>query len=196
MKRNLALFDFDGTITHRDSFLDFIKYYKGKANFYQGFLKLLPTLIRYKLKIIPNWQAKETVLSYFFKNEPVEKFQQKCDAYGNTRIPAIVRPKALHKLKEHIAQGDEVYVVSASPENWLSAWCKHMGIKLLATCLETKDGKITGKMAGKNCYGPEKAKRIQAAIALKEYHQIYSYGDSPGDHDMLALAHFPHYRVF
>ena len=44
---NLALFDFDGTITNRDSFIDFIKFAKGNLKFFQGFMILSPILILY-----------------------------------------------------------------------------------------------------------------------------------------------------
>lgn len=196
MSKDLALFDFDGTITNRDSFIDFIKFYHGSRAFYKGFIRLMPTLLLYKLKLIPNWQAKERVLTYFFKDEPVQKFQRKCDHYAIHHIPAMVRPKALEKLKVHISKGDEVYVVSASAENWLAAWCRNFNIHLIATQLEIKEGRVTGKIKGQNCYGPEKVKRIQAKIMLNNYQQIHCYGDSSGDREMLALAHFPNYRVF
>lgn len=157
---------------------------------------LLPILILYKLKVIPNWKAKEKVLTYFFKDEPIDRFQQICDTYATSRIPAIIRPKALQKLQEHLSKGDEVYIVSASAENWLAAWCRAQGIKLIGTQLEVKSGRLTGKIKGNNCYGTEKVNRIRAVITLHDYHQVHCYGDSSGDHDMLALAHFPNYRVF
>lgn len=156
----------------------------------------MPTLLLYKFKIIPNWRAKEIVLTYFFKDEPIQKFQSKCDDYAAHRIPAIIKPKALEKLKEHLNKGDEVYVVSASAENWLAAWCRKFNIKLIATQLEIKEGQVTGKIQGHNCYGLEKVNRIRAMITLKDYHQIHCYGDSRGDQDMLALANFPNYRIF
>ncbi len=157
---------------------------------------LLPVLVLYKLKIIPNWQAKEKVLTWFFKDEPFEAFQRRCDAYAEVCIPAIVRPSALEKIKEHLEKGDEVYLVSASAENWLAAWCRKVGVKLIGTHLQVKEGRITGKLEGYNCYGAEKVNRIRSLIALHDYHKVHAYGDSPGDRDMLTLADFPHYRVF
>lgn len=192
----IAFFDFDGTVTTRDSFLDFIAFYHGKMTFYRGFVWLLPMLLAYKAKLIPNWRAKEKVLTYFFKGVPLAEFQQRCDQYAEQRIPHIVRAKALQAIKNHQEQGHEVFLVSASPENWLKAWCQRKGIQLIATRLEVKGGKLTGKLAGNNCYGPEKAARIHQDILLKNYQNVYSYGDSRGDKEMLALADFPYYRPF
>ena len=195
-EKYIAFFDFDGTVTDRDSFLDFIAFYWGRSRFYRGLLRLLPALLAYKLKLIPNWRAKEKVITYFFKDTPMAEFQRRCDQYAVQRIPHIVRSKALRAIEEHLEQGHAVYIVSASPENWLKAWCQRNGMKLIATRLEIKEGKLTGKLAGKNCYGPEKAERIHQEIILNDYHSIYCYGDSRGDKEMLALANFPYYRPF
>jgi HAD superfamily phosphoserine phosphatase-like hydrolase len=89
-----------------------------------------------------------------------------------------------------------VYLVSASAENWLAAWCQQLNIQLIATQLEINNGLVTGKILGHNCYGPEKVNRINAKIILHDYQQIHCYGDSSGDREMLALAHFPNYRLF
>ena len=192
----LVLFDFDGTITRKDSLFDFIKYYWGAMAFYWGMFRLSPILIVFKLGFIPNWKAKERVLTYFFRHEPVKKFQQRCDEYARQRLPHIVKDSAIRKIREFQQQGADIYLVSASAENWLQAWCESLGIHLLATRLEVKDGGLTGKIMGSNCHGPEKVARIRCAIDVERYEKIYGYGDSKGDRDMLALAHFPHYRFF
>jgi hypothetical protein len=62
----LLFFDFDGTITTKDTLLEFIKFSKGKLNFLSGFLIYSPFLVAYKLGIISNQSAKEKVLATFF----------------------------------------------------------------------------------------------------------------------------------
>ena len=69
-------------------------------------------------------------------------------------------------------------------------------MRLLATLLETENGIVTGKLSGKNCYGPEKVARIKSEFRLEEYDNIYAYGDSSGDTEMLAIATKPYYRKF
>jgi len=194
--RDIAFFDFDGTITNRDSFIDFIIFYRGKLSTYAGLFRLLPILLAYKAKLFPNWKAKERVLTYFFRDEPVEKFQRYCNQYADERLPHIVRVQALQTIKKHQASGADVYLVSASPENWLLSWCQRKGIKLIASKLEVQDGKLTGKLAGKNCYGPEKVARIREEVILTNYYCVYCYGDSRGDREMLELADYPYYRPF
>ena len=192
----LVLFDFDGTVTRKDSLFDFIIFYRGRIPFYWGMLWLSPAMVLFKLGIIPNWKAKEKVLSYFFAGESVQAFQDKSQAYARQRLPSIIKESALDKIREFQTEGADIYVVSASAENWLIGWCESLGIQLIATQLEVREAKLTGKIAGSNCYGPEKAVRIQGCIDLSQYDKIYGYGDSRGDREMLALAHFPHYRYF
>lgn len=196
MKKNLALFDFDGTITYNDSFLEIIKFQKGKWAFYKGFLFMAPIMVLFKLKVIPNWKAKEMVITYFFKGDTYHDFQKKCDDFAETIIPKMLRPKAYKKIEEHKKRGDRVILVSASAENWLQSWTKKMDIELIGTQLETKDGQVTGKLCSRNCYGPEKLKRVLDILDLKEFENIYVYGDSRGDKEILAIATEAYYRHF
>ncbi|MGB3584907.1 MAG: HAD family hydrolase [Tunicatimonas sp.] len=194
--KSVAFFDFDGTITNRDSFIDFIVFYHGRFAAYFGLFRLLPFLLAYKIKLMPNWQAKEKVMTYFFKGEPLADFQTRCEQYATERIPQITRKSALQAIQKHQELGNDIYLVSASPENWLLAWCQQKEIKLLASRLEVSKGRLTGNLLGKNCYGPEKVVRIRQVVDLSHYQNVYSYGDSSGDRQMLQLADHAYYRPF
>jgi len=63
-QKTLALFDFDGTITTKDSLIDFIKYAVGNISYYVGFIKLMPILTAYGFKMIPNNIPKATAREY------------------------------------------------------------------------------------------------------------------------------------
>lgn len=196
MKKVLAIFDFDGTLTHKDSFLELIKYHKGKFSFWWGFIKMSPIVLFHLLKIIPNWKAKERVLTYFFKGEHLEDFQSACDAFSKSHLPQLLRKEALQKLDLHQKSGHEIVVISASAENWLSAWCKEKEVKLIASRLEVERNCLTGKLIGQNCYGPEKVLRLQKEFVLTDYDEIHVYGDSQGDKELLGIATHPFYRKF
>jgi phosphatidylglycerophosphatase C len=196
VKKRLILFDFDGTITTKDTFLEFIKFYRGSLRFYAGFLFLSPWLILMKLKLFPNYKAKEKALSWFFRGESVDVFKEKCAKFCATVVPALVRPKALSEIEAYQAAGEKVIVISASAENWVQPWCDKHSIECMATKLEIADGRITGKISGFNCYGREKENRIRGCYDLKDYDEIVAYGDSSGDLEMLALAQQQYYKPF
>jgi len=192
----LVLFDFDGTITTDDSLIKFIRFVVGDVRFIRGMTLLLPMLIAYKLKIIPNHKAKQYMLTYFFKGMSEEKFMQVANEYSLNHIKSILRPKAMEKIAWHKEQGHKIVVVSASIECWLKPWCDENNLELIATKLEIKNKIITGKLLTKNCYGIEKANRVQEKYNLNDYSHIYAYGDSRGDIELLKLADEGFYKPF
>lgn len=196
VKKEIAFFDFDGTITTRDTLLEFIKFSRGKFRFYLGFIINLPYLIAYKLKIISNQSAKEKILQFFFKNTPTEVFRKYCESFSKHILPKLIRPKASEEIRHLLKKNVIVVVVSASPENWISHWANESGVELIASRLEIKEGKLTGKILGKNCHGDEKVVRIKEVYDLSNYYIVAAYGDSQGDKPMLHLAEKAYYKPF
>jgi len=194
--RLVAFFDFDGTITNKDSLLEFIRYCKGRNAFYAGFILNAPYLVAYKLRIISNQRAKEKMLHHFFGNMPVEVFNHHCESFFQEIIPSLIRPKALKEIKKLQEAGAEVVIVSASPENWLRSWCISMHVKLIGTRLEICNNRITGKIDGNNCHGKEKVSRIKKSFDLSVFTSVYCYGDTPGDKPMLSLGNHAFYKPF
>lgn len=56
-------FDFDGTLTTKDTLIEFIRFSKGRVRLFLGFLLFSPLLILMKLHLYPNWKAKQRVFS-------------------------------------------------------------------------------------------------------------------------------------
>ena len=196
MKKEIAFFDFDGTITRKDTLLEFIRYTKGSFGYYFGFAINLPFLLAYKLRIISNQSAKEKVLKFFFRGTKVEDFKKMCEDFGSRVIPGLVRSKALEEILRLKSQDVIVVVVSASPENWIIDWAKQLGVELIGSRLEISGDRITGKILGKNCHGDEKVVRIKQVYDLANYNVVAAYGDSEGDKAMLALAQQAYYKPF
>lgn len=194
--KKIAFFDFDGTITTKDTLFEMIKYQKGKAAFYAGILLNAPVLIALKLRLISNQAAKERVLIHFFKGMGISAFQKGCDQFIDSRLPLIIRPGALQEIEKLKAAGFEIVVVSASPSNWLKKWSDAAGLGLIATKLQSVNEKFTGYIDGLNNNAEEKASRIRAAFDLSKYDEIYCYGDSGGDKAMFTLGTKTFYKPF
>jgi len=196
VKKKIAVFDFDGTITTKDTLLEFIKFNKGSFAFYSGLLLNLPYLVAFKIKIISNQSAKEKVLKFFFHDTPLAVFKNNCVSFSKEILPGLIRQKALEEIKRLQSESITVVIVSASPQDWIQDWADEIGALLIASQLEIKNGKITGNLSGKNCHGNEKVRRICETFDLSKYEVVAAYGDSSGDKPMLALAAQSFYRPF
>lgn len=189
MKSGIAFFDFDGTITTKDTLLEFIRFSKGTLNFWMGFALCSPWILLWKLKFITNQTAKEKVLSYFFRGMKLQQFEQLSAAFATQVIPSLLRTKALEEIHHLQEQKFTTVIVSASPANWIEPFARQYNMPVIATSLEIKEGLLTGKIAAKNCHGEEKVRRIKEQFELNTYQLIHAYGDSSGDLPMLGLAH-------
>jgi HAD superfamily hydrolase (TIGR01490 family) len=192
----IAFFDFDGTITSKDTLAEILKFAKGKFFYYFGLLILSPVLIAYKIRLMSNYRAKEIMLTYFLKGMPLEKFDMICKEFTETKLPFLFRKAALREIRRHLQNDTHVVIVSSSPENWILPWCKQYNLECIATKLKVHEGKISGKISGRNCYGKEKVKLILKKFNLSHYSKIYAYGDTPGDLPMLSLSTDSYYKPF
>lgn len=190
-KRCIAVFDFDGTLTTKDTLLEFIKFACGVPRFYWGFLLFCPILILMKLHLYPNWKAKQLFFSHFFKGWEYNDFKAKGQLFAN-EIEKMENRKMLEKLNDHLNHSDVVYVISASIFEWVQPWCEKIGVsRVLATQIEVDaNGIISGRFATKNCYGKEKVRRLLEVEPERRSYILYAYGDSRGDKEMIAFSDY------
>ena len=197
-KQTIAAFDFDGTLTYRDSFFTFLIYTFGYWGFIRRVLPILPKLVLYLLGKVSRVEAKEALLAQFFKGVPVEKVLKLGEVFAKEKLPSQFRPEALDRLHWHQKQGHRCMIVSASVNVWLEPWAKVNGIEtVLSSRLEVDDRQlVTGKLEGKNCRREEKVIRLKEELGALDQYVIYAYGDTVGDKEMLEAADFPFYRKF
>jgi phosphatidylglycerophosphatase C len=196
LKKSIAFFDFDGTITTKDTMLELAKYCHSSIYYWLGMLFILPWLIGMKVGLVSKQKAKEKFITYFFGNMSIQKFNDDCNLFTKEVMPHLIKADALLTIKKFQSENTEVVIVSASAENWLAPWCIEQNITFLCTKLEVKENKITGKISGQNCNGLEKVNRIKQEFDTVSYENIYCYGDTNGDKPMLRLATEKHYRLF
>ncbi len=193
----IAVFDFDNTLTKQDSLIPFLKSISSQSSFWWGMGIKSPMILAYIFKLIPNWQAKEAILTYFLSGKTIEQLNQSAQDFATNTIPTLLHPKALERLRWHQDRGDYTVLLSASPEAYLVPWGEKMGIdRVIGTQLESKSGVLTGHIKGKNCYGQEKVNRLREELGDLDRYCIYAYGDSKGDRELLSLADRAYYRKF
>lgn len=195
-ENHLALFDFDGTISSKDSLWDLIFFAVGWRKFGLGVIYLLPVLLKFKFGLLCNHKAKQAVIGHFFKGWQIADFDTVGIRYADEKLPDIIKDSAIKRIQWHKRQGHTIVVVSASLENWLGPWCQQQGLNLIATRLQVRNKVVTGMFDGPNCSGSEKVRRIKEMYDLQRFCFIYAYGDSKGDKEMLTLATKQYYRYF
>lgn len=194
--RSIAVFDLDGTITSKDTFLEFIRMTHGSIRLYAGFLLNGLSMAKYFLKSIDNQTFKEIIFSHFYKGYEEADLRALGIKFSENILPKVCLPKALKQLKDHQENNDEIVILTASSSIWLEGWCRQNNFTLIGTEYEVSNGKITGKIAGKNCYGEEKVQRLLAKFQLQDYAKSYGYGDSRADQYFLDIMDEGHLNKF
>jgi len=194
--KRLALFDVDGTLLPGDTLWDFFTQTHGSFGRFSPIWACRMPIIQWKLGKLSNSRAKELLLAQFYLGKSEKELREQGQRMLNRIWPRIY-PQALKTIETHRQAGATLALVSASPQIWMQEFGKRLNIPtVLCTQLDFQNQIFTGRFLGQNCYGPEKARRIQEAFDLNSFSEIYAYGDSKGDQEMLALATHPHFRPF
>lgn len=191
--KQIVAFDFDGTLTTKDTLIEFIRYACGTRAFLFGFLRYVHPLVLMKLGLYPNYKAKQKVFAHFFEGMKIEEFDGLCQRFAKDN-QHLLRPKGVEAIQQAMDEGAEVLIVSASIDNWVREMITDPVI--IGTQIEIKDGLLTGRFLTKNCYGQEKVNRILALYPHRSEYHLTAYGDSRGDKELLAFADESHYKPF
>lgn len=192
----LVAFDFDGTITTRDSFTAFLRWRAGPIRYALGVLRLLPGVLAYLIHR-DRGRIKAQAVAEFLKGVPREDFEADARTFAELYAPRLFRPDALATWRRWRAEGARLVIVSASPDAVVAPFAEKLGAdRLIATRMAyDQEGRVAGAFEGANCRGPEKIERLKAEfgpdLTLKA-----AYGDTSGDREMIALAEIKGYRVF
>ena len=186
--KTLALFDFDGTLYPHDSFTGFIFYALRKRHIVKRGIKILPWIQAYYLKLYPAHRMRPKLYASMFKESDAEEILQLAQDYAQQLIPKL-NSKLLDQLRQHQQLGHEAVLVSASLDLYLKPVCSYLNIDLICSEVEIKAGEITGFYQTPDCSNQQKKLRILEKYKLQDYAEIYAYGNSDEDKEMLNLAH-------
>ena len=194
--KKLYLFDFDGTITNKDSFIHFLISMLGRQKVFfkivYHFPRILFTFFTNKKKS----KVKELLLGLFFKGMTEQELNKLGEEYSKRYIEQVLRPKAIAYIKAIDRDVSDVFLISASVDIWLRNFANTNGMQLIATKLNYQSNFFTGKFEGENCKGIEKVLRLKKVVNLIEYQEIISFGDSNGDKEMFEISSSKNYKPF
>jgi phosphatidylglycerophosphatase C len=194
--KTIVAFDFDGTLTKKDSFFEFIKFTKGIRFLYCNSLYFISIWFLFKIGLLKRSYSKEIIFSYCFKNTPKEKFDTWCTSFSH-KIEDILRKGVKEKINEYQNLNYSVCIISASIFNWIDPWAKANQINLLiATEIEIRNQVLTGRFKTPNCRGVEKVNRLKEIYLNRTSYRLISFGDSSGDNELLNYSNEKHWNFF
>ena len=194
----VAAFDFDGTLTWRDTLGPFLRRLVGTPGYLWLLFACSPWLIAFVLRLTSNHRAKARLLQAALAGRSVDEVVRCARAYVQHDLPLQWRPWALQRLVEHQRQGHRCVLVSASTSPYMHLVGESLGVDaVLCTEMDVLDGRYSGRMTTPNCHGEEKVRRLQAWLAQQygdNVAELHAYGDTSGDLPMLRLARHAWYR--
>jgi HAD superfamily hydrolase (TIGR01490 family) len=192
----LSVFDFDGTLTKRDSFVPFLRFAFGKRVFAQRLIRLVIPTLKCLGRRVTRDELKELLIHTFLTNVDAQWVEKKAAEFCDRYWTRLMRPSGLIAVASQVNSGAIVTICSASPAMVLKPFADKLGIRLIGTNLEVKDGMLTGRINGHNCRCGQKVKRLEAEYGpLSSYH-LRAWGDTRGDYEMLAAAQEAYWRHF
>lgn len=194
MQKQLILFDFDGTLTNKDSLLVFFQFTHGKLHFYWNILLSLPIVILWKIGILKAANGKNLIFNIFYKNWSKEKLEDYGNRFVQSAIPKILFPGAIDLIKSYQKEGTKIALVSASTDVYLQYFCQQYHLKCICTELLYENDIYTGKFKTPNCNKQEKVKRVKAIYNKNNFNKTIAYGNSSGDKAMMDWADESFYR--
>ncbi len=191
-RRPLAAFDFDGTITRRDTLYPFLRALVGRRRLIAAALADLPRLGAAALGRGDRDEAKARLFERVLAGRDVGHVRRVGLEHARRVVAVGIRPEMRQRIAWHRDRGHEVAIVSASLDVYLDEIGRDLGVDhVICTTLEVRDGLLTGVMVGGNCRGDNKVNRLRAAFADLDDRELWAYGDSAGDDAMLAIADHP-----
>lgn len=200
MVRHVAAFDFDGTLTHGDTVLPFLVQACGRRRVVRAVTRIASGAGRARLgRSAPGGVTthhrdvtKELLLRALFSGDDPTRVADEGMRYART-LPGRLRPQMMEQVAWHRAAGHELVIVSASLLAYLEPFAERQGFDhVIAVGLEVgSDGRLTGGLTGPNVRGPEKALRLRNWLGGAEIAELWAYGNSSGDAQLLEMATRP-----
>lgn len=192
----LVAFDFDGTLTVRDSFTQFLRWRAGRRGWAMGLVRMAPATAAYA-RNRDRGAIKAASVAVFLKGVPRAELEKDADAFADHVWDRFMRPDALECWNDWGRRGAHRVIVTASPAVTVAPFARRLGAEaLLGTNLMfDAEDRVTGEFSNLNCRAQEKVRRLREAYG-PDIRLAAAYGDTSGDTEMLAIADIQGFRTF
>lgn len=182
-----AIFDLDGTVTRKDTYLPFLFFCFKQVGLRTWPALLLPIFsLLYFLRMVTNARLKEALLASVLSGVTVERLKPLIEKYAAALMEIGLNEPLVEIVQEHLKRGDRVILVTASFDLYVEKIAERLGIlHVVCTWAEVLGGIVTGRLCGENCYGAEKVKRLETLLAPMDWRSAIFYTDHHSDLPLL-----------
>ncbi len=190
--QNIVIFDLDHTITKKDTYLGFLGLFLRRNPSRLLRCWFLPVaVLMYKLKLRDNSWLKETFLTRISAGTSIHRLNLIADDFVEMTMKNGLHADASRRITKHLDEGDFLVLASASFDFYVKKIAQNLNFDLIiCTAAEwDKNKRLTGKIAGKNCYGLDKRTAVDTHLAPLDFTgEITVYSDHLSDWPIFELA--------
>lgn len=193
--RRVAAFDFDGTVSRRDTLVPFVARVAGPPRSVAGSVGAgWSAVVRRRFDPRDRDQLKDHMVQRLLAGHAEREVERDAGLYAAKLLDGSMRPDMVDQVRRHVAAGHETLFVSASLAYYLRPIARHLGMTdVIGVELEVVDGALSGSLMGPNVRAAEKEVRLRRWLGVSEHGpmagvELWSYGNSSGDHELLAMA--------
>lgn len=190
----MSALDFDGTITTHETMPDFLRRSISRRRLLAGWILLAPLILGYKLRVVSGTLVRHALVRFGYSGVQASAVEAAGRDFARNYLPTVLRPEAMQRIAWHLDQGHKVVVVSGGIDAYLAPWCDAHGLELLCSSLQHENGILNGRYEGQQCVLAEKARRVRERYELQAFSEVYAYGDTPEDRDLLGIATRKYYQ--
>jgi HAD superfamily hydrolase (TIGR01490 family) len=200
--KTAAFFDVDGTLYTANMWRGLVQYVAQngrRARTRAYFYGLMPLYFLRKLRLVSEetfrkpWVAK---LGWLIQGWSTAQGDAAFRWVANEYIRPSARADIIARLRDHVAQGHAVFLVSAMLKPTLRAIGEPLGVTdVIGTEIEIKDGCFTGAIASRVCMGAAKGEMTREFLRARgseiDFAASYAYADSFSDLSLFELVGHP-----
>lgn len=189
----LAVFDLDGTITHRDTLLPYVLGFP-MSTFRKllGVLVFCGTLLLFVVGLRDHGQVKSAFIRCTLRG----KTRAQVQTWTAEFVPAVLKhgvfAEALHRIAQHRKEGARLVLMSASTDLYVPAFATALGFdEVICTGLQWDGDRLEGHLTTPNRRGAEKTRCFEALRQAHPGLTTAAYGNAGSDLDHMRLADHP-----
>ena len=185
-----AVFDLDGTLTTKDSFVAFLLTFGVRFSRYAGLATMPVWITVYLARMMKDYELKQRLIADFIAGFDPSAIEEHTAWFCENWLPRHLHPVGHALLQGHLRKGHRVILLSASPDIFVPQIAQTFGInEVICTRVKRIDGVWQGELDGPNCKGEEKLNAIRRWLGVHDAPpETYSYGDSKSDLPVLSWA--------